>query len=101
MPSLSFFHKKGAALQAERPKRVGYWKASSIIIQHACPRVNRRFCRFSATFRAACRMCLNDKLFIKFSQILSKVLFKRIAICYNAHKDKGNPLPDPTLCLPH
>ena len=28
MPSLSFFHKKGAALQAERPKRVGYWKAS-------------------------------------------------------------------------
>lgn len=26
MPSLSFFHKKGAALQAERPKRVGYWK---------------------------------------------------------------------------
>ena len=46
-------------------------------------------------------MCLNDKLFMKFLQILSKVLFKRIAICYNAHKDKGNPLPDPTLCLPH
>ncbi len=43
----------------------------------------------------------NCKRFVKFSQILSKPLFKPTAICYNTGKDKGNSLPDPTLCLPH
>ncbi len=46
-------------------------------------------------------MCPNCKRFVKFSQILSKPLFKPTAICYNTGKDKGNSLPDPTLCLPH
>lgn len=101
MPSLSFFHKKGAALQAERPKRVGYWKASSIIVAQARPLVNRSFCRTGTTFRGRCRMCLNCKRFVKFSQIHRKQLFKRHATCYNTDKDKGNRLPDPALCLPH
>ena len=101
MPSLSFFHKKGAALQAERPKRVGYWKASSIIVAQARPLVNRNFCRTGTTFRGRCRMCLNCKRFVKFSQIHRKRLFKRHATCYNTDKDKGNRLPDPDLCLPH
>ena len=98
MPSLSFFHKKGAALQAERPKRVGYWKASSIIVTQSPTCVNRRFCRIFTAFGEWCRMCPNCKRFVKFSQIPLKPLFKRTAICYNTEKDKGNPLPDPALC---
>ena len=40
-------------------------------------------------------MCPNCKRFVKFSQILSKPLFKPTAICYNPVKDEGIPLPDP------
>ena len=63
MPSLSFFHKKGAALQAERPKRVGYWKASDTYDTPFCLPVNRNLCHIWS----------NDKKILNFCESLPKM----------------------------
>ncbi len=48
--------KRSRTANAMRPKRVGYWKASYIKVAYFPEYVNRKFCRFLASF-GECRRC--------------------------------------------
>ena len=47
--------RKKEPLVNQRPRRVGYWKASIDIVQPGPSLVNRRFCRIVRTFAETCR----------------------------------------------
>src|SRR5699024_11802653 len=47
--------KKRSRCQRQRPKRVGYWKASICIVQPGLVLVNRSFWRKIGTFDGSCR----------------------------------------------
>ena len=99
MPSLSFFHKKGAALQAERPKRVGYWKASDAYDTARPPKRQWELLPHSAAFCQFASYALYFVNMYKNAQFIYRSFEIFVHLCYDIEKETEEPFA--LSFLPH